>query len=140
MPISGVLEYGERPASKGLFFMDGWMSSLSLPMGAAAAGANLFLYQMGGQGLPEVSPPMPSYSGGIIAPMMYLTGNPRTYSKAIDGIDFYSGEVMEKDISHDEVGKKLLEHVIKISSGSITKSEAFNLQEPVEFYFQDPSF
>ena len=46
-PIQGVLKYGERPTRKGLYFMDAWMSSLSLPMGNAAAGANLFFYQMG---------------------------------------------------------------------------------------------
>jgi altronate dehydratase large subunit len=39
MPIQGVLEYATRPSGKGLYFMDGWMSSFSLPMSLAAAGS-----------------------------------------------------------------------------------------------------
>ncbi len=140
MPIMGVLKYGERPSKKGLYFMDAWMSSLSLPLGNAAAGATLFFYQMGGQGLPEVQPPMPAYSSGIITPLMYLTGNNKTYEKIPDGIDFCSGDVMMGTSSIEDMAEALLERVIDIASGTKTKAETYNYMDPVEIYYKDHSF
>ncbi len=140
MPIRDVLKYGERPPGKGLYFIDGWMSSLSLPLGMAAAGANLFMYQLGGQGMPDLAPPMPAYSAGLITPMMYLTGNPRTCLKAEEFVDFCSGDIMEGKSSIEEMAEKLMESILKLASGTWTKTEIINLQDPVEFYLQDPCF
>ena len=140
MPILDVLTYGERPPGNGLYFIDGWMSSLSLPLGMAAAGANLFMYQLGGQGMPDTLPPMPAYSAGIVTPMMYLTGNPRTCQKAEDFVDFCSGKIMEGKSSIEEMADKLLECVLDLASGTMTKTETVNIQDPVEFYLEDPCF
>ena len=38
-PIEGVLKYAERPNGQGLYFVDSWMSSLSLPLCFTACGA-----------------------------------------------------------------------------------------------------
>ena len=46
-PIEGVVDYAERPAGHGLYCVDAWMSSLSLPLAYAACGAHLVIYQMG---------------------------------------------------------------------------------------------
>lgn len=80
-PIQDVIQYAERMPHAGLYFMDAWMSSLSLPTGYAAAGAQLFLYQMGGQGIPGREFPAPAVSSGVVIPIMYLTGNSNTYER-----------------------------------------------------------
>jgi len=49
--IQGVLQYGERPKGKGLYFVDCWMGSYSIFAGYAAAGSNLVMFQLGGGGL-----------------------------------------------------------------------------------------
>jgi altronate dehydratase large subunit len=137
-PIRGVLAYGQRPPGPGLYFVDAWMSSLSLPLGYAASGAQLFLYQMGGGGLAESYPAMPAVSSGIVTPLMYLTGNRRTYEKARDSIDFDSSPVMEGRESVEEAGDRLLKRVLDIASGSRTKMETLRYQDPIEFFMEGP--
>lgn len=40
-PLKGVIEYAQRIPGKGLYFMDPWMSSLSLPTGFGAAAGQI---------------------------------------------------------------------------------------------------
>lgn len=138
-PIEGVLVYGERPRSKGLYFVDAWMSSLSLPLAYAASGAHLVIYQMGGEDLPGPYPTMPAVSSAIVSPLMYVTGNPRTYAKAIDNIDFNSGPVLEGEETLDEASNRLWRRIIDIASGSLTKMETWNHRDPVEILLEGPS-
>ena len=137
-PIEDVIQYAERITDPGLYFMDAWMSSLSLPTGYAAAGAQLFLYQMGGQGIPGREFPAPAVSSGVVIPIMYLTGNSNTYERAKDTIDFNSGTVLEDLESMAEVDKRLLNWVLKVASGAKTKAETINYDDPIELYLQGP--
>jgi altronate dehydratase large subunit len=137
-PIEDVIQYAERITDPGLYFMDAWMSSLSLPTGYAAAGAQLFLYQMGGQGIPGREFPAPAVSSGVVIPIMYLTGNSNTYARAKDTIDFNSGTVLEDLESMAEVDKRLLNWVLKVASGAKTKAETINYDDPIELYLQGP--
>jgi len=138
-PIQDVIQYAEQMPHPGLYFMDAWMSSLSLPTGYAAAGAQLFLYQMGGQGIPGRAFPAPAVSSGVVIPIMYLTGNSNTYERAKDIIDFSSGAVLEDQITLDEAAEQLLDRIIKIASGAKTKAETIRFQDPIELYLQGPS-
>ena len=137
-PIEDVIQYAERITDPGLYFMDAWMSSLSLPTGYAASGAQLFLYQMGGQGIPGREFPAPAVSSGVVIPIMYLTGNSNTYERAKDTIDFNSGTVLEDLESMDEVDKRLLNWVLKVASGAKTRAETINYDDPIELYLQGP--
>jgi altronate dehydratase large subunit len=138
-PIEDVIEYAERMPKPGLYFMDAWMSSLSLPTGYAASGVQLFLYQMGGQGIPGKEFPAPAVSSGVVTPIMYLTGNSKTYERAQDTIDFSSGTVLEDLETLDEASERLLGSILKIASGAKTRAETINYQDPIELYFQGPS-
>ena len=115
------------------------MSSLSLPTGYAAAGAQLFLYQMGGQGIPGREFPAPAVSSGVVIPIMYLTGNSNTYERAKDTIDFSSGAVLEDRETPDEAAERLLNWILKVASGAKTKAETIRFEDPIELYFQGPS-
>lgn len=138
MPIQGVLKYAERPAGKGLYFVDNWMGHLSIFAGYAAAGANVTMFQLGGGGvagrtLLEMPP-------SIITPMMWLTANPRTYATATDSIDYYSGTVISGEETPEQAGERLYQTVIDIASGTLSRGETLNYQEPVQIYLQEPQF
>jgi altronate dehydratase large subunit len=136
--IQDVISYGEIMEQPGLYFMDAWMSSLSLPLGYAASGCQLFMYQMGGEGVPGVEFPLPAYNSGLIIPLMYLTGNNGTYERAGDNIDFNSGTILKDIETPDEAGDRLLDMILKIASGMKTKAETLNYQDPLELFFQGP--
>ena len=138
-PIEGVVDYAERPAGYGLYFVDAWMSSLSLPLAYAACGAHLVIYQMGGEDMPGPYPAMPAVSSGIVSPLMYATGNPRTYEKAQDSIDFNSSTVLEGKETVEQAADRLWEHIIGLAEGTVTKMEVFNHIDPVEILLEGPS-
>jgi len=138
-PLKGVLRYGERPEGRGLYFVDAWMSSYSLPAAYAAAGAQMCLYVMGGESLPT-GVAMPTVSSGVVIPMLYLTGNPRTYVKMKTELDFNASPVLEGTESLDAAGERLLGFLAEVASGALTRTEALRHTDPVEIYFEGPVF
>lgn len=84
--LSGVLDYCERPGEPGLWLMDAWMSSYSAAS-FAAAGAQLVLYQLGGNELPPEDAPLSAVDPGLVAPLLTISGNPRTAKAAGDYLD-----------------------------------------------------
>jgi altronate dehydratase large subunit len=138
--IQDVLEYSQRPEEPGLYFVDGWMSGFTMPVGYAASGAQLMIFQMGGQGLTGEKPPMSTIDSGVVIPIMYVTGNYSTYQRAKDNMDFDASGVYMNNLSIDEVGDKLLHTVLDIYSGTSTKVETLNYEDPVELDFQGPNF
>lgn len=139
MPIQGVLKYGERPQGKGLYFVDAWMSSLSLPLCFAACGATIIMYQMGGGDMADHYPLMPAINPTIVSPWLYLTGNRYTYAKSPDNIDFNSSPALHEGVSVDEMGEHLLEHLLDIASGTMTKMETLNYEEQLEVLMEGPA-
>jgi altronate dehydratase large subunit len=136
--IQDVLEYAEKPKGKGLFFVNSWMSSTSLFLGYASSGASLIIFQMGGAALP-LEPPMPAIATGLVAPIFYTTGNPRTYKKAKDELDFNSGTIIERKETLEEAGERLTKKIEKIASGMFTNVEALNYQDPIQIYLKGPN-
>ncbi len=137
-PLMGVLRYGERPPGRGLYFIDAWMSSLSLPLCFAAGGAQIVLYQMGGGDMPDPYPPMPAATSGIVSPLMYLTGNKYTYAKARDSMDFDSSRGFGGGMTVNELGEELLDHIVDVASGTFTKMETLLHEDPIEMYLDGP--
>lgn len=137
-PIQGVLRYAEAPQGKGLYFVDNWMSQLSIFLGYAAAEATLTLYQLGGGGFLEDTLLSPSL--GVIAPLLWTTANHNTFHTAGESIDFYSGTVIEGKETLEEAGERLCELVRQVASGSMTKTETIKYQDPSQVYLQDSPF
>jgi altronate dehydratase large subunit len=136
-PIQQCIEYGEIPARPGLHYMDSWMSSTALFLGFAAAGAVLTLFQMGGGWMPAGTM-MPTANTGLVAPTMYVTGNPRAYEKGPDEYDFTSGSVISEKESIASAEERLARLVCRIASGKLTKGETLNVLEPTEVYLRGP--
>jgi altronate dehydratase large subunit len=136
--VQGVLQYGERPKGKGLYFVDCWMGSYSIFAGYAAAGSNLVMFQLGGGGLAgrELMEGCPA----IVAPFMWCTANPKTYEMARDNIDYYSGTVITDGEDPQEAGERLYRTVIDIASGTLSRSETLTHTDPIDLCLEEPRF
>ena len=136
-PIEGVLKYAERPAGRGLYFVDSWMSSLSLPLCFTACGATLVIYQMGGGAMPQY-PMMPAINPTVVSPFLYVTGNEQAYARSPDNFDFDSSGIMTRAESIEKEGDRLLAHLLEIASGTMTKMETLDYAEQLELYMEGP--
>jgi len=137
-PIQDVLEYGERPAGKGLYFVDNWMSMCSIFAGYAASGAQLVIFQLGGGGL--VGNDLLHTSTAVVAPLLWTTANPKTLAMAPTSVDFYSGTVIEGKDTIEKAGEKFLKMVLNIASGTMTKVETLRHTDPTQIYLREPCF
>lgn len=137
-PIQGVLKYGERPSGPGLFFCDNWMNLLSIFTGYAASGAQLGLYQLGGGGISGQSILTPSPAA--VMPRLWATANPITKSRTEGSLDYYSGTVIEGRETPEEAGERLVRLVLDVASGTLTRSETIDYQDPTQIYTLDPVF
>jgi len=137
-PIQGVLKYGERPPGKGLYFVDNWMSMASIFAGYAASGAQLVMFQLGGGGVRGENLLYPTTA--VVAPLLWTTANPKTLAMASTAVDFYSGTVIEGTETIEEAGERLLQTVLDIASGTVTRVENIRHVNPTQIYLRDPCF
>jgi altronate dehydratase large subunit len=137
-PIRHVLTYGERPPGKGLYFVDNWMSLGSIFAGYAASGAQLVIFQLGGGGW--TGKDLLHTSTAVVTPLMWTTANRKTLTMAASCIDFYSGGVIENGESIEETGEELLQTVLEIASGTLTKVETIKHIDPTQIYLKDSPF
>jgi altronate dehydratase large subunit len=137
MPIQGCVAYGEKPEGRGLYFMDAWMSSSALFLGFAAAGAVLTIFQVGGGRFPEDAL-MPSAQSGLVAPTLFMTGNPHAYENIHEEVDFTSGTVISEKEPLASAGDRLVREVLRCASGRLVKGEIMGVKEFPEMYLQGP--
>jgi len=122
-PLVGVLEYGEKPSSKGLYFMDGTTQASQLFLGMFAAGAQIQVFSFGG-GLPARFRGLPSYPCGIpVLPVIKVLGNPEDIEER-EYFDIYAGDIISGEVSVKEVGKSIFDEFVKVASGKMTITES----------------
>ena len=136
--LSGVLDYCERPGAPGLWLMDAWMSSYSLLPSFAAAGAQIVLYQLGGNELPPEDAPLSAVDPGLVAPLLTISGNPRTAKAAGDYLDVSTGGVLLGTETLDAAGEHILEEIVRTASGRAARGETMRYPEPFEVFFEGP--
>jgi len=139
-PLQGVLNYGERPAGKGLYFMDGPARTAELLVGIAATGCQLMIFSMGG-GLPSLLPMLPAAPARFpLMPVIKMSGNPDGYEKRKDLIDIYVGSVIEAGETIDQAGERLLQEMVNVASGQKqTIYEKGTYEEPLLIQIDGPS-
>lgn len=136
--LSGVLDYCERPDGPGLWLMDAWMSSYSLLPSFAAAGAQIVLYQLGGNELPPEDAPLSANDPGLVAPLLTISGNPRTAKAAGDYLDVSTGGVLLGTETLDAAGEHILGEIVRAANGRATRGETMRYPEPFEVFFEGP--
>jgi len=113
-PIVGVLKYAEICGdSGGLYIMDTPGFDIESVTGMVAGGANIVLFTTG-LGTP---------TGNPIAPVIKITGNPKTAFKLEDMIDFDVSSLSNENKSIKEMGKELYDMLIEVANGQKTKAE-----------------
>lgn len=62
-------------------------------------------------------------------PVIKITGNYKTYAAMTECFDFDASDIISKGTSVDEVGKKLLDLVIRVANGELTAAERLGGRE-----------
>ena len=117
--IQEVLEYGEKPRKKGFIIMDTPGHDVESITGMIAGGAQLIAFTTG-LGTPV---------GSAIAPVLKITGNPRTYRTMKEDMDINAGTIIEGKEAIECVGIKIYDEIIRVASGKRTKAEKHGYHE-----------
>ncbi len=112
-PFVEVYEYGKMIDKKGLVFMDGTAYDVASVVSLVAGGAQIIAFTTG-MGTPV---------GNAIAPVIKITGNKDTAERLNDMIDFDTSFSISGEKSIDELGKELLDHIIRVCDGEQVKAE-----------------
>ena len=115
--VTDVLSYADRVRKKGLNLLSGPGNDLVSATDLTAAGAHLILFTTG-RGTPFGAP----------APTVKISTNTPLFEKKSGWIDFNAGTVAEGE-DLDAAGDRLLDYVMEVASGKLTKSEERGFRE-----------
>jgi len=118
-PISGVLEYAERPPASGLYLMDTPGLDNESVTGEVAGGCQIIVFTTG----------RGSALGCPIAPVVKVTANGRTFERMRDDIDVGLGEVVEGADSMESAAQRLWCELLLVAEGKLTRSEQHGFDE-----------
>jgi altronate dehydratase large subunit len=127
-PLQNVLEYGERPRSKGLFFMDSPGREIEVLAGLASAGAQVILFTTG-RGAPQ---------GFAVAPVIKISANPRTCSFLAEHIDVDISSAMHGAMPLTQAAEVIFHDLLSVASGQLTKAERAGYTETLNIFVRGP--
>lgn len=127
-PIQEVYAYGAAPQVKGLVVMDSPGREPELLTGLAAAGCNVIAFTTG-RGAPQGFP---------FVPVVKITGNRVTWNKLRDHMDVDVSAVMEGKETLPEAGRRILQEILEVSSGRLTKAEISGYTKAMDIYMVGP--
>ncbi|MGI6631871.1 MAG: UxaA family hydrolase [Bacillota bacterium] len=126
--IKGVLEYGERPQSKGLFIMDSPGREPELLTGLAASGCSIVLFTTGRGAL----------QGHPVVPVIKITGNERTAQHLASHMDVDVSAALTRHASLDEMADLIWSKIVDVASGTLTKAEIHGCGRFMNIYVKGP--
>jgi len=117
--IQGIVDYGEKlPAGAGLVLMDTPGYDVESVVGKVAGGARVVAFTTG----------RGSTTGNPIAPVIKVTGNPKTWSRMANNMDVNASTVIQGD-SLEEVGERTYRTLLETADGRQTEAERRRLEE-----------
>ncbi|WP_251341307.1 UxaA family hydrolase [Haloplanus halophilus] len=118
-PVEGMVDYAERlPTGAGLVLMDTPGYDVESVVGKVAGGAQVVAFTTG----------RGSTTGNPIAPVIKVTGNPKTWEKMSSNIDVNASTVVDgRPIS--EAGDRVYETLVAVANGRRTAAEQRRLEE-----------
>ena len=117
--VDGVLDKAETPTGPGLWFMDSSSAAAEMVTLCAAAGYVVHFFPTG-QG---------NVIGNPILPVIKICANPRTVRTMSEHIDVDSSALLQREMTLDEAGDKLLDMMIRTANGRLTAAEALGHRE-----------
>lgn len=118
-PIVEVLEQAVMPSKHGAIVMDTAGYDISSVTSMVASGCNVVVFTTG-RGTP---------TGNAIVPVLKVTANERTYQKMEDNMDVDLSDIIKGKKTFQEMGAELLEEIVKIANGKLTKAEAYGFSD-----------
>jgi altronate dehydratase large subunit len=126
--IQAVYEYGEHPRQKGLVVMDSPGREPELLTGLAAAGCNVIAFTTG-RGAPQGFP---------FVPVCKITGNRKTWETLQDHMDISVADVVDGQETLQEAGRRILDEILRVASGRMTKAEIIGYTAAMDIYVTGP--
>ena len=127
-PIQAVYGYGERPTVPGLVVMDSPGREPEILTGLAAAGANVIVFATG-RGAPQGFP---------FVPVLKITGSRTAAQKMSDHIDMDLSAVIDGGDTIPDAGRRIVEELMRIGSGAMTKAEISGYVNSMDIYMLGP--
>ena len=115
--LCGVYNYAERIDTRGFVFMDSPGYDPCSITGQVASGSNIVTFTTG----------RGSCYGCKPAPSLKLATNTSMFNHMEEDMDINCGEVLDEDLSIEEMGERIFEKIIKTASGEPTKSEELGI-------------
>jgi altronate hydrolase len=107
--VEGVTGYAERPAGHGLWLMQGPGYDQESTPGLVASGAQVVVFTTG----------RGTTIGNAIAPVVKLASNSQVFERMSRDLDLSAGGVIDGTETIQEVGRRVLDHVIRVASGEV---------------------
>jgi (2R)-sulfolactate sulfo-lyase subunit beta len=117
--VDGVLDKAEVPTHKGLWFMDSSSAAAEMVTLCAASGFAVHFFPTG-QG---------NVIGNPIVPVIKICANPRTVRTMSEHIDVDTSGLLQREITLDQAGDKLLECMMRTVNGRLTAAEVLGHRE-----------
>jgi (2R)-sulfolactate sulfo-lyase subunit beta len=117
--VDGVLDKAEVPAGPGLWFMDSSSAAAEMVTLVAAAGFVVHFFPTG-QG---------NVIGNPILPVIKICANPRTVRTMSEHIDVDTSGLLQRELTMDQAGDKLLDMMFRTANGRLTAAESLGHRE-----------
>src|SRR5438876_521638 len=117
--VDGVLDKAEAPTGPGLWFMDSSSAAAEMVTLCAAAGYTVHFFPTG-QG---------NVIGNAILPVIKICANPRTVRTMSEHIDVDTSGLLQREITMDQAGDKLIDMMFRTANGRLTAAEALGHRE-----------
>ena len=112
-PVTGVLEFGEKPETPGLYFMDTPGHDIEQLAGFGAGHINIVVFTSG-RGTP---------TGSAIMPTIKVSTNTPMYQSIPDLIDLDAGTIADGIETLAQVGDRIFNEILEVANGRLTKAE-----------------
>ena len=117
--MDGVIDKAETPTGPGLWFMDSSSAAAEMLTLLGAAGFVVHFFPTG-QG---------NVVGNPILPVIKLSANPRTVRTMSEHIDVDVSGLLQRQMTPDQAGDKLIECMFRTANGRLTAAEALGHRE-----------
>lgn len=118
-PVRGIVDYAEElPVGGGLVLMDTPGYDVESVVGKVAGGSQVIAFTTG----------RGSTTGNPLAPVIKVTGNPKTADRLSNNMDVDASTVIDGE-SIDSVGNRIYEKLLDVASGERTAAELRRLEE-----------
>ena len=117
--VDGVIDKAEIPTHPGLWFMDSSSAAAEMVTLCAASGYAVHFFPTG-QG---------NVIGNPILPVIKICANPRTVRLMSEHVDVDSSGLLQRELTLDQAGDKLLDMMLRTVNGRFTAAEALGHRE-----------